>query len=636
MAATVQISFAAVRFVDPASDTMTVNEGFETPYIAEITTQEGEYFTTAQMEAITSLRLYFGDTEYVSSTTCAGCFNYTTYKASSKIVIDVASYNWTDGTATATLFMYSATYPDGLRVGTFTMTSEGTIQSGTQTPETVDYIAETEMDTFSEWITQVGVTGTPTGTKYLRDDGTFQTVSSGSTDPDALDGDTVDDNKVDTAILKTATPANGTTDSVSTADQIYDWVIGLGYSTFNGAYSSLSGIPSTFTPASHGDSAHSETYLKAEVDPTVNTSAEIQAIIGAGVYEPAFDYGTDPGEINTDDIPEGSTHFYDDDGVDAVNDADNDPTNENQVGDGVTISGAGTALDPFVAVGDGTGTDDQTASEVAITDTGNNTTETEVEGALAEIYDAIEGILAWTSSVISVVTTAFNGIFSNTTGYDTVQECLDAVDDHTHTDTISHERGGLEADVSAYSGVLKITGGSTGYIKYDFATTVTPGVNHDVSDGWSVGSKIYETDADKEWTCLDTADGAAVWSEGGGGTSFYVSKVIAFPDILQIEADDWPIFPIEAEEYPSGVTITDIGIKTPTSSSYTISLYEYASPDDVSPVTIEAGIATSTSYEAEDDGTLADGAVAAGSIIYIDLDTDDVSWVQVWIKGTIN
>lgn len=35
------------------------------------------------------------------------------------------------------------------------------------------------MDTFAEWITVVGVTGTPDGSKYLRDDGTWQTISGG-------------------------------------------------------------------------------------------------------------------------------------------------------------------------------------------------------------------------------------------------------------------------------------------------------------------------------------------------------------------------------------------------------------------------------------------------------------------------
>jgi len=47
-----------------------------------------------------------------------------------------------------------------------------------------------------------------------------------------------------------------------------------------------------------------------EADPTVDTSAEIQAIIGSGVYEPAFDFGTGAGDVNTDDIPAGSVNLY--------------------------------------------------------------------------------------------------------------------------------------------------------------------------------------------------------------------------------------------------------------------------------------------------------------------------------------
>ena len=250
--------------------------------------------------------------------------------------------------------------------------------------------------------------------------------------------------------------------------------------------------------------------------------------------------------------------------------------------------------------GDGTGTDDQTAAEVSAT------------------------------------TTSFGGVLTNDADSNTVQKCLDKIDDHTHTDTISHERGGLETDVSAYSGVLKITGGSTSQIKYEFGTSATPDADDDVDGGWSIGSKWYETDADVEWTCLDATDGAADWSSGGGSSDVFLVKIIAMPDLLQLEVDDWPLWTIEDEEYASGITITDIGIKTPTSSSYTISLLEYTSPNDGSPSTIESGIATSSSYEAEDDGTLADASIAAGSIIYVDLDTDDVSWVMIWIKGVKN
>lgn len=104
----------------------------------------------------------------------------------------------------------------------------------------------------------------------------------------------------------------------------------------------------------------------------------------AGNYEPAFDFGTGAGDINTDDIPEGGTNKYE---------RDTGTNTGDQVGDGVTITGAGTAISPFVAVGDGTGTDDQTASEVAVT------------------------------------TTSFNGHLANDSTSDTVQKCLDLLDD---------------------------------------------------------------------------------------------------------------------------------------------------------------------------------------------------------------
>jgi hypothetical protein len=45
------------------------------------------------------------------------------------------------------------------------------------------------------------------------------------------------------------------------------------YSTFDGTWASLSGKPSTFTPSSHGDSAHSETYVK-DSDSRLTNSRE--------------------------------------------------------------------------------------------------------------------------------------------------------------------------------------------------------------------------------------------------------------------------------------------------------------------------------------------------------------------------
>ena len=71
---------------------------------------------------------------------------------------------------------------DGATVTTteFNLLSGLTVLSGSNTgDDTTDYISEAEMDTFTEWITQVGVTGTPDGSLFLRDDGSFQSIPGG-------------------------------------------------------------------------------------------------------------------------------------------------------------------------------------------------------------------------------------------------------------------------------------------------------------------------------------------------------------------------------------------------------------------------------------------------------------------------
>jgi len=88
--------------------------------------------------------------------------------------------------------------------------------------------------------------------------------------------------------------------------------------------------------------------------------------------------------------------------------------------------------------------------------------------------------------------------------------------------TLAHERGGLEADVSAYAGVALIDGGTTSEIKYNLTATTDPGVGDDSDDGYSVGSRWINVTLDKEFVCLDATVGAAVWTEttaaGGGGS----------------------------------------------------------------------------------------------------------------------
>lgn len=55
---------------------------------------------------------------------------------------------------------------------------------------------------------------------------------------------------------------------------------------------------------------------------------------------------------------------------------------------------------------------------------------------------------------------AFAGLFSATE--DDVQKCLDLIDNlFTASKVLKHEQGGLEADVSAFNGIVKISGGAT-------------------------------------------------------------------------------------------------------------------------------------------------------------------------------
>ncbi|VAX15360.1 hypothetical protein MNBD_NITROSPINAE04-1962 [hydrothermal vent metagenome] len=81
--------------------------------------------------------------------------------------------------------------------------------------------------------------------------------------------------------------------------------------------------------------------------------------------------------------------------------------------------------------------------------------------------------------------------------------------------TLLHERGGLEADVSAYSGVPLINGGATSNLKYNFSATIAPVATDDSGAGYSVGSLWIDTTDDRIYICLDNTATAALWRELG-------------------------------------------------------------------------------------------------------------------------
>jgi hypothetical protein len=78
---------------------------------------------------------------------------------------------------------------------------------------------------------------------------------------------------------------------------------------------------------------------------------------------------------------------------------------------------------------------------------------------------------------------------------------------------LAHERGGLEADVSAYDGFPFITGGATSQKKANLAATAAPATGDDSGDGYSIGSLWIDTTNDNVYQCVDATLGAAVWRQ---------------------------------------------------------------------------------------------------------------------------
>lgn len=162
---------------------------------------------------------------------------------------------------------------------------------------------------------------------------------------------------------------------------------------FDGSYTSLSDIPLSFIPATHGNEAHTDAYITAgdipaETDPDfaawllatppiyVETDPSFAAWLLATPPLYAEVDGSTSNEIQTIDVAalDGTTLKL-----------------------SLSSDGEDTKEIPLAGLQDGTGTDDQTAAEV------------------------------------SVSTTDFGGIFSNTTEYYTLQDIADAVDDHNHS-----------------------------------------------------------------------------------------------------------------------------------------------------------------------------------------------------------
>ena len=121
---------------------------------------------------------------------------------------------------------------------------------------------------------------------------------------------------------------------------------------------------------------------------------------------------------------------------------------------------------------------------------------------------------------------------------------------------------------------------------------------------------------------------------------FFCTGTIYDPGEIQEDVDAIAIFPIEAETFPNGVTFVDLGIKTGADTSYSVVFEEWTDPQTQAN-DLET-VATSTSDEAEDDGTIGNGSGGgagdcnAGSILKVDLPDTDIDDLQIWGTFTIN
>ena len=416
---------------------------------------------------------------------------------------------------------------------------------------------------------------------------------------------------------------NGVVDSVDTGGSMTYPGAGIAVSTGSAWDTSITNNSANWNTAYGWGNHASAGYLTAETDPDFNA----WLLATPPLYsesDPTVDLTKIQGLVTND--------FHNLGGTDAVDDADNDPTNEIQdlsgyVEESDTTSWDKNASDDFTWDYDytdlihkpsipsytfGTGLS-EVGGHVICTVVDTNTTYSASDFDIKDLTDSTNLRAAWSAKLDSEVDGSTTNEINTVTG-----------DNASTTSGLAITIAGAGTVATSVSGdTVTITGtgdgtGTDDQTASEVSTTTT-------GFGGILTNDANSNDVQK---CLDKID--------DHDHGFYMVKIIAFPDQLQIETDDWPLWTIESGEYPSGITITDIGIKTPSSSSYTVSLLEYTSPTDGSPSTIESGIATSSSTEAEDDGTIADASVAAGSIIYVDLDTDDVSWVMIWIKGVKN
>ena len=218
---------------------------------------------------------------------------------------------------------------------------------------------------------------------------------------------------------------------------------------------------------------------------------------------------------------------------------------------------------------------------------------------------------------------------------------------------IDHERGGLEADVSGYSGLLAISGGSTSEVdaKSELESQIADVADFAEADGdvftgdHDFGGADLEipqgqtpdTDGDID---LDFTDGKLVIQHGSAHAELASSTDVVMGTLIRSWSgtifepdgvnDVLTIKAVNSIEFPHGVVITAIYLGVSSDTGYVLTVQNF---DDFD--TINAGDPTIdvVTYPADATGEIIDSSptfatIAAGQIIMISIPATDVDWIH--------
>ena len=106
--------------------------------------------------------------------------------------------------------------------------------------------------------------------------------------------------------------------------------------------------------------------------------------------------------------------------------------------------------------------------------------------------------------------------------------------------------------------------------------------------------------------------------------------VVAEPDQIAAITDSLFLINFPAEAYPNGITVTDIIIETASACTDGVILEEKSNSGTAYTDVANIESITLSGTRTEDDGSLADGNIAADNSIWVDFDaaTDDIDWIS--------